>query len=160
MIRLATTGDAAALTEIYNYYIEKTCVTFETEPLRTQQMRRRIEEISAEGPYFVHESGGRVDGYCYAHRLGQRAAYEGSMELSLYLTPPSTGKGIGSELMGKMIEECRMRGYRALFCLVTSGNMASAALCSKFGFEKVGCLKAAGFKSGRPLDLDYYELLL
>ena len=82
------------------------------------------------------------------------------MELSLYLTPSSTGKGIGSELMGKMIEECRMRGYRALFCLVTSGNMASAALCSKFGFEKVGCLKAAGFKFGRPLDLDYYELLL
>lgn len=82
------------------------------------------------------------------------------MELSLYLTPSGTGKGIGSALMERMVEECRRRAYRALFCLVTSGNMASAALCSKFGFEKVGCLKAAGFKSGRTLDLDYYELLL
>lgn len=160
MIRPATPEDAAALTEIYNHYILTTTVTFETEALRPGQMRRRIEEISAEGPYFVHESGGRVDGYCYAHRLGQRAAYEGSMELSLYLTPSGTGKGIGSALMERMVEECRRRAYRALFCLVTSGNMASAALCSKFGFEKVGCLKAAGFKSGRTLDLDYYELLL
>ena len=125
MIRPATPEDAAALTEIYNYYIENTCVTFETEPLSREQMRRRIEEISAEGPYFVHESGGCADGYCYAHRLGQRAAYEGSMELSLYLAPSSTGKGIGSELMGKMIEECRTRGYRALFCLVTDDNEAS-----------------------------------
>ena len=137
MIRPATPEDAAALTEIYNHYILTTTVTFETEPLSREQMRRRIEEISAEGPYFVHESGGRADGYCYAHRLGQRAAYEGSMELSLYLAPSSTGKGIGSELMGKMIEECR-----------------------RFGFEKVGCLKAAGVKFGRPLDLGYYELLL
>lgn len=160
MIRPATPGDAAALAEIYNHYILTTTVTFETEPLSREQMRRRIEEISAEGPYFVHESGGRVDGYCYAHRLGQRAAYEGSMELSLYLSPSSTGKGIGSALMERMIEECRTRAYRALFCLVTDDNEASKALCARFGFEKVGCLKAAGFKSGRTLDLDYYELLL
>ena len=49
---------------------------------------------------------------------------------------------------------------RALFCLVTDDNEASKALCSRFGFEKVGCLKAAGVKFGRPLDLGYYELLL
>lgn len=160
MIRPATPEDAVALTEIYNYYIENTCVTFETEPLSREQMRRRIEEISAEGPYFVHESGGRADGYCYAHRLGQRAAYEGSMELSLYLAPSSTGKGIGSALMERMIEECRRSAYRALFCLVTDDNEASKALCSRFGFERVGCLKAAGMKFGRSLDLGYYELLL
>ncbi len=82
------------------------------------------------------------------------------MELSLYLAPSCTGKGIGSELMGKMIEECRTRGYRALFCLVTDDNEASKALCSRFGFERVGCLKAAGMKFGRLLDLGYYELLL
>ena len=40
------------------------------------------------------------------------------------------------------------------------GNTASIALSRKFGFEKVGHLKAAGFKFGRNLDLDYYELLL
>ena len=85
MIRPATLEDAAALTEIYNHYILTTTVTFETEPLSREQMQRRIEEISAEGPYFVHESGGRVDGYCYAHRLGQRAAYEGSMEQGAFL---------------------------------------------------------------------------
>ena len=160
MIRKVRAEDAAALAEIYNHYILTTTATFETEPLPAEEMQTRIADISAYGPYFVHESDGAVNGYCYAHRLGQRAAYEGSMELSLYLAPSSTGKGIGSELMGKMIEECRTRGYRALFCLVTDDNEASKALCSRFGFEKVGCLKAAGVKFGRLLDLGYYELLL
>ena len=152
--------DAAALAEIYNHYILTTTATFETEPLPAEEMQMRIADISAHGPYFVHESDGAVDGYCYAHRLGERAAYEGSMELSVYLAPQRTGKGIGSVLMEKMIEECRRRGYRALFCLISDGNTASIALSRKFGFEKVGHLKAAGFKFGRNLDLDYYELLL
>lgn len=160
MIRRVRPQDAQALAEIYNYYIEKTTVTFETAALDATEMQRRIEAISAEFPYIVHESAGSIDGYCYVHRLGERAAYEGSVELSIYLERGSAGKGIGSALMRAMLEECRSRGYRAVFCLISDGNAASIALCGKFGFEKVGCLKSAGLKFGKPLDLDYYELLL
>ena len=135
MIRKVRAEDAATLAEIYNHYILTTTATFETEPLPAEEMQTRIADISAYGPYFVHESDGTVDGYCYAHRLGERAAYEGSMELSVYLAPQRTG-------------------------VISDGNTASIALSRKFGFEKVGHLKAAGFKFGRSLDLDYYELLL
>lgn len=88
MIRKVRAEDAAALAEIYNHYILTTTATFETEPLPAEEMQMRIADISAHGPYFVHESDGAVDGYCYAHRLGdmlqKRAPYNLSINL-LYL---------------------------------------------------------------------------
>lgn len=160
MIRTVQPEDAKALAEIYNEYILETTVTFETQPVDAVEMQRRIESISAEFPYLVHESGGRVDGYCYVHQLGERAAYKGSVELSIYLSRSSTGKGIGSRLLTQMIAECRERGYRAVVSLITEGNTASEAISRKFGFIKAGCLKDIGLKFGRLLDLEYYELLL
>lgn len=62
MIRKVRTEDAAALAEIYNHYILTTTATFETEPLPAEEMQMRIADISAHGPYFVHESNGAVDG--------------------------------------------------------------------------------------------------
>lgn len=160
MIRKVNPQDARGITEIYNYYILNTTVTFETEALSVNDMQQRIEKISSEFPYFVHESEGRIDGYCYVHQLGERAAFKGSVEISAYLMSGCTGKGIGSQLFEKMTEECRSRGYRAIFSLVTADNTASAALCLKFGFKQVGRLKSAGLKFGRLLDLLYFELLL
>lgn len=160
MIRDARPDDARAISEIYNVYILNSTVTFETEALSVNEMQNRIEKISREFPYFVHESGGVIDGYCYVHQLGERAAYRGSVEISIYLSHGSTGKGIGSKLFGYMLEECRRRGYRAVFSLVAEGNEASKAISRKFGFEKVGCLRSAGLKFGKLLDLVYYELLL
>lgn len=160
MIRKVSPQDARDITEIYNYYILHTTVTFETEALSVSEMQQRIEKISSEFPYFVHESEGRVDGYCYVHQLGERAAFKGSVEISAYILHGFTGKGIGSGLFKKMTDECRSRGYRAIFSLVTADNAASQTLSRKFGFEQVGRLKNAGLKFGKLLDLLYFELLL
>lgn len=160
MIRAVQPEDAQALAEIYNEYILETTVTFETQPVDADEMRRRIGKIAAEFPYLVHESNGRVDGYCYVHQLGERAAYEGSVELSIYLSRSHTGKGIGSRLLERMIGECRERGYRAVVSLIVEGNAASEAISRKFGFSKAGCLKDIGLKFGKLLNLEYYELLL
>ena len=152
MIRPATPEDAAALTEIYNYYIEKTCVTFETDPDDYRHFRDGAAEPGADA---AAHRGNLCGGAVFRTR-------ERRPRGRLLLCAPARAEGgiRGQHVMGKMIEECRTRGYRALFCLVTDDNEASKALCSRFGFERVGCLKAAGVKFGRPLDLGYYELLL
>ena len=55
MIRKVTIKDAQAIADIYNEYVLNSVASFETEPVTVQEMRRRIEEISSQFPYYVYE---------------------------------------------------------------------------------------------------------
>lgn len=44
-IRVAEEKDAAALVEIYSYYVEKTAITFEYETPSTEEFTERIHNI-------------------------------------------------------------------------------------------------------------------
>lgn len=107
MIRRVELQDAKAITTIYNEYVRHSVATFETEPLREEDMRNRIAGIAVRFPYFVYEEEGKVVGYCYAHLWKERAAYRHTLETTVYLAPGYEGKGIGRELMERLIEECR-----------------------------------------------------
>lgn len=160
MIREVRNEDAGEITEIYNHYILNTTVTFEVAPLTVGEMERRIEDISSAYPYMVYEQDGYVVGYCYVHQWHERAAFQGVVELSVYLSPASTGHGIGKELMHRMIRECRRRGYRVLIGCVTGGNDVSRAIHTKMGFVEVGHFPDVGLKFGRLIDIYYYQLPL
>jgi phosphinothricin acetyltransferase len=75
MIRRVKAADAAAIAEIYNYYIENTAITFEEDPLAPEAMARRIGEIGAKYPWFVLEEGGVAAGYTYVNTWKDRFAY-------------------------------------------------------------------------------------
>lgn len=160
MIRRVELQDAKAITTIYNEYVEHSVVTFETEPLREEDMRIRIAGIAARFPYFVYEEEGKVLGYCYAHPWKERAAYRHTLETTVYLAPGYVGRGIGRRLMERLIEECRRDGYHALVACVTEGNAASDVLHLRLGFKKVSHFESVGLKFGRWLGVIDYELLL
>ena len=147
MIRRVELQDAKAITTIYNEYVRHSVATFETEPLREEDMRNRIAVIAVRFPYFVYEEEGKVVGYCYAHLWKERAAYRHTLETTVYLAPGYEGKGIGRELMERLIAECRR-------------DVVSDALHLRLGFKKVSHLKKVGLKFGRWLDVVDYELLL
>lgn len=160
MIRKVCLQDAAAIAEIYNEYVMNTAITFETEPVSTEEMQTRIAAISGSYPYLAYETENEVAGYCYAHLWKSKAAYQYTLETTIYLSPRYTGKGIGQELLQHLTEECRKRGFHALIACITEGNEASFALYRKFGFQQVSHFHKVGMKFERWLDVFDYELIL
>ncbi len=152
--------DAPDITAIYNRYITRTTITFETEPLSEASMQGRIEAISSEFPYFVYEYDGAVVGYCYAHLWKERAAYSKTLETTVYLAPEACGKGFGSELVHRLVEACRERGFHTLIACITAENSHSVAFHEALGFRKVSHFRQVGRKFGRWLDVVDLELLL
>lgn len=152
--------DAAAITAIYNEYILHSTISFETEPLSVEAMRDRIAHIAEACPCFVDEEEGTVTGYCYAHPWKERAAYDRTLETTIYLRPEYQSRGIGKRLMSRLIDECRRRGYRALIACITGNNEASRTFHSRLGFKQVSLFKEVGYKFGQWLDVVDYELLL
>jgi phosphinothricin acetyltransferase len=157
-------GDAAAISEIYNYYIENTAITFEEEKLTPSEMESRIKKISAKFPYIVwEESFGterEVTGYAYINTWKERAAYCYSVEDSIYLKNGREGRGIGKALLKRLLEEADKTSIHAVVAGITLPNEKSIGLHEAFGFKKIAQFEEIGFKQGRWLDVAYWELVL
>ena len=155
-IRFAAAADAAALLGIYGQYID-TPITFECALPSEEAFRRRVAEYGAACPYLVWEEDGRILGYAYAHRLGERAAYQWGAELSIYLGRDSTGRGLGRRLYGALMELLRLQGVRTVYGCVTLPNAGSEGLHAAMGFRLTGTWHRAGFKCGAWRDVGWFE---
>ena len=160
MIREVCLKDAKDIAEIYNTYIEQTTITFETSPVNEEEMRKRIQDISAHYPYFVYEKNGEIIGYCYAHKWKEKKAYNHTAETTIYLKRNQCGKGIGKELMNTLIDACKEKGIHALIACITVPNEASVKLHESLGFQQVSRFYEVGYKFDRRLDVYDFERLL
>lgn len=73
-VRLATVADAAGVLDVYAPYVEETPITFETSVPSEEVFAARMEAVIGDYPYLVVEDAGRIVGFAYAHRLGERDA--------------------------------------------------------------------------------------
>ncbi|MDR1506650.1 MAG: GNAT family N-acetyltransferase [Treponema sp.] len=160
MIRPVKKDDAKNIAGIYNYYVRETVATFEERPVSIGEMTGRITAIGAKYPWLVLEEDGDVVGYAYVNTWKEREAYRYAAELSIYLKTGLEGKGRGTELMKALLEAVKKTELHVLVAGTTLPNERSIALQKKFGFTKIAQFKEIGFKLGRRLDVEYWELIL
>src|ERR1700758_155112 len=99
-IRMAVRDDLPRLTEIYNHSVIHTVVTFDIEPYTTERRAVWFEQFKRTGRYrlMVAEENGQVMGYAGTTRFRPKAAYDTTVETTVYCAHDGAGKGIGSAL--------------------------------------------------------------
>jgi phosphinothricin acetyltransferase len=154
-IRPAAEADLAAVTDIYAHAVLHGTATFELIPPDLAEMTRRFRTLTDGGfPYLVAELEGDVVGYAYAGPYRPRPAYRFTVENSVYLKPAIHRRGIGLQLMQRLIAECEARGYRQMIAVIgDSGNAGSLGVHTRCGFTMIGTHTDVGFKFGRWLDI-------
>ncbi len=158
-IRSAVRTDLPRLTEIYNHYFVNTPVTFDIEPYTVEQRTVWFSQFGATGRYrlLVAEENGSVLGYAGTTRFRPKAAYETTVETTIYCAQEAVGKGIGSLLYSALFEAIKSEDIRRIVAGYTLPNPASAALHERFGFKKVGVFTENGRKFGRYWDVAWNE---
>jgi phosphinothricin acetyltransferase len=153
-VRDAVPEDLPAIQAIYRHHVLHGLASFEEVPPHLEEMRRRHAEVTGRGlPYLVAAEAGEILGYGYCAPYRARSAYRYSLEDSIYIRDGSLGRGIGTALLGRLIELCEALGYRQLIAVIgDSGNAASIALHARLGFVRAGNLRSAGYKFGRWVD--------
>jgi L-amino acid N-acyltransferase YncA len=153
-IRPAAAADLPAITEIYEHAVRYGTATFELIPPDLAEMTRRFGVLEDGGfPYLVAALEGRVVGYAYAGAYRPRPAYRFTVENSVYLQPAIHRRGIGMQLLQRLIADCEQRGYRQMIAVIgDSANAGSIRVHAKCGFEMIGTHPDVGFKFGRWLD--------
>lgn len=158
LIRPATPADAAAIADIYSYYVHETAVTFAWQEPSAQQFAAQISE--GRYPFLAAEHQNQIVGFAYAHAYRTREAYRWDTELTIYLRHGLEGQGIGFRLMDALLKLLRTQGFLLAYSCITLPNAASIGLHERFGFAELGIFPRSGYKLGRWHDVIWLQLPL
>jgi phosphinothricin acetyltransferase len=154
LVRPAAQADLPSIQAIYAHHVLHGLASFEEEPPSLDEMRRRFDDVTAQGlPYLAAEKGSEVLGYGYCALYRTRSAYRYALEDSVYVKDGLYRRGIGRAILAELIQRCERLGYRQLVSVIgDSAQVASIALHANLGFLRAGTLRSVGFKFGRWVD--------
>jgi L-amino acid N-acyltransferase YncA len=160
VIRLASERDAPAIAEIYRPAVASTAISFEVDPPDEREMQRRIDETLAGFPWLVCEDRRRVIGYAYATRHRVRAAYQWSVDTSVYVHRAFHRCGVGRGLYTSLFRVLAAQGYTNAYAGITLPNLGSVGFHEAIGFQPVGVYRQVGYKLGAWHDVGWWQLTL
>ena len=105
----------------------------------------------------VAEENGVVLGYAGTTRFRPKAAYDTTVETTIYCGPDNTRKGLGSMLYAGLFDAIASEDINRIVAGFTLPNPASQALHERFGFRPVGIFREVGRKFGRYWDVAWTE---
>ncbi len=158
-IRPASRDDLSRINEIYNYYVINTPITFDLAPVTVESRARWFAEHTAGKRHrmFVAEDAGGIVGYACSGPFNERAAYDTSVTVSIYLAHDVKGRGIGTTLYHVLFDALKHEDLNRMMAGITLPNEASLAIHRKFGFTEVGVFTECGRKFDRYWDVIWLE---
>ena len=156
LIRFVRNQDAARILEIYAPYITDTVISFEYDVPSLADFTARVKKISSKYPYLVYERDGVVIGYAYASPYIERAAYDYTVDLSVYVDAAYCGQSIGECLYASLLDILAKQGFYNAYACITATNQNSLNFHKRMGFTDAGTHPLAGFKHGKWLDVCWY----
>lgn len=166
-IRAATVDDAAQLLAIYTPYVEKTAITFEYDVPSLAEFTQRIERTLQKYPYIVAEKNNHILGYAYSGTFINRAAYDWSAEVTIYLREDQRQKGLGRKLYEALENISRAQNILNLNACIAYTNAEDEYLTNNsvqfhhhLGYRMVGVFHQCGYKFGKWYDMVWMEKLL
>jgi len=158
LIRRVEQGDLPALLAIYNHYIAETPITFDLEPKTLEQRREWLDGFKPAGRHqcVVAVQDGMAIGWACSGKFRDKAAYDCTVETSIYLKPGEEGRGLGRKLYGALFEALKGEDIHLALGCITVPNQASVGLHLAMGFGHIGTFREVGRKFGRFWDVSWY----
>ena len=166
-LRSATIDDAEQMLDIYAPYVEKTAITFEYDVPTVEEFRKRIASHLPRYPWIVAQADDCIVGYAYASAFKERAAYQWSVETSIYVDETIRHHGIGRLLHGALEESLRSRGILNMNACISYIQpedeyltLDSVRFHERLGYTQVAHFHQCGKKFGRWYDMIWMEKII
>ena len=103
---------------------------------------------------------GEAIGWSCSGKFKEKAAYDTSVEMSIYLKPGEEGQGLRRRLYRTLLDALAKEDVHNAFGGVTVPNDASVGLHRAMGFSLVGTYREVSRKFGKYWDVSWYGLPL
>ena len=146
-VRDATHDDLRAIVGIYNWAVNQTFATIDSEPLDTEEAAHWWEAHGKRSKLLVATDESGVIGWARLFPWNQRGF--DVVEDLVYVDPVHHGRGIGKALLSELINAARGLGYRTIVATIATDNRSGLQLHTGLGFEAVGTIRNAAHKFDR-----------
>jgi Sortase and related acyltransferases len=166
-IRMATIADAKEILEIYAPYVKNTAITFEYDVPSLEVFADRMRKILKKYPYIVALDHHQIIGFAYASAFKERAAYDWTVETTIYIRQDYRGKGIGKKLyltLEGILKRQNVLNLNACIAYTSIENEiltnASTYFHERLGYRKVAHFTKCGYKFGTWYDVIWMEKMI
>jgi L-amino acid N-acyltransferase YncA len=151
-----------AIRAIYNHAILHSTSLYEYHERTAAVMQEwfDVRERDQTPILGIEREPGVLAGFATWGPFRLRPAYKYTVEHSVYVDERFRGCGFGRRLLEAIIAEARRRDLHTLVAGIDASNAASIGLHRSLGFTCCGTVYEAGFKFGRWLDLEFWQLVL
>ena len=158
IIEKATCEDAADILQYLKQIgAETDNLTFGAEglPFTTESEAAYISQIenSCDDIMLIAKEDGKIVGNASLSRLPRRMKHRG--DFSVFVLREYWNKGIGSQLLLKVINFAKENSFEVIDLQVRSDNLSAIHLYEKFGFKKVGTHPAFFKINNEEISFDY-----
>ena len=161
-LRFARPEDAAAVAEIYNWYVRYGTATFRYEPLAGQELDDWFAAALRTAPVILAcDADGTPMAFALAHPWrGAWAAYQWDVETTVYAAADCRAFGAAGPAYDLLIDCLRAMGYWNAYAVLADPNPESERFHDKRGFLLEGCNPRCGYKHGHWLGITTWRLAL
>ncbi len=158
--RPAGSDDARAIVDIFNRFVTESYAAYPSDPVDDSFYYRLA--AAADGLPFVvaEDNAGAVVGFAQLRPLSPADTLRHAAEVSYFLAPEHTGKGLGSRLLDYLEEQAARKDITILLASVSSENEPSLNFHQKHGFAECGRFSRVGTKFGREFDIVWLQKFL
>src|SRR5438477_10709601 len=157
-LRVATQDDLKAIMGLYNWAVNQTFATIDSEPLDAEEAQAWWDAHGKRSKLLVSVDETGVIGWARLLPWKQRGF--DVVESLVYVDPVHHGKGIGGAMLDELIKEARGLGYLTIVASIATDNRAGLALYTRHGFGVVGTIKNAAHKFDRWMDITLVQKAL
>ena len=155
--RPVTEKDRHDVTAVFNYFVENSFAAYPEKAVDTSFFDRMVA-VSSGYPFYVIETDDhKVAGFALLHKYHGASTIARTAEVTYFILPEHTGRGLGSRVLTRFIDEARQMGIDTLLASISSLNEGSINFHARHGFVECGRFRRIGRKNGREFDVVWMQ---
>lgn len=160
MLSPISMADRKAIIDIFNHYIETSFAAFPDHPLPHNAFKAILNRCKGYPTVTAKDEQGSVIGFGMLHAYNPFPVFSGTAEITYFIKPEWTGRGVGTMMLNYLCQKARERGLSTLLASISSLNAQSLRFHERKGFQQCGCFRKVGRKRSESFDIVYMQIFL
>jgi phosphinothricin acetyltransferase len=144
--------------DIFNYYIANEFAAYPEEPVGYDLFDRFLEMTRGYPSVVVKDDSGTVVGFAFLRPYHPASTFRRTAMITYFIMPEHTGKGLGTRILERFVQEARAQGIETILANASSRNEGSLRFHRRNGFWECGRFRRVGTKFGEDFDVVWMQL--